>query len=260
MPSKQPTALLTGSTLGIGRELAHIFARNRHDLILVARNLERLEEQARQIERTYSVRAFPISQDLSRPDAAYELFGRLPPDVPVDILVNNAGFGLFGEFAACSLEEHTAMLRLNIEAVTQLCHLALQEMLRRGRGRILNVASTAAFQPGPYLAVYYATKAYVLSLSEALHQEVRGTGVTVTTLCPGVVPTQFQERAGMKVRGLLLATALDARTVAERGYRGMMEGRRLVIPGRLNQLLATLVKLAPRSLVVELAARLNRGR
>ena len=187
------TALITGASSGIGLELAKLFARDGYELVLVARRVERLEELGRELTQRHGVRCHTISVDLAQPDAAAEIVRRLEGAGPaVDVLVNNAGFGVLGPLATTEPETAGRMIRVNIEALTQLTRALLPGMLARRRGRILNVASTAGFAPGPLMAVYYATKAYVISFSEALAEELRGTGVTVTVLCPGPTRTEFQ--------------------------------------------------------------------
>jgi short-subunit dehydrogenase len=175
----------------------------------------------------------------------------------VDILVNNAGVGLLGKFAELGVEAQAGMLRLNVESPTLLARLLLPSMLERGSGRILNLASTAAFQPGPLMAVYYATKAYVLSFSQALSNEVAGTGVTVTALCPGATETGFSSHAGSEQSRLFKGKVMDARTVAEAGYAGLMAGKPVVIPGARNRILALGARLGPRRLVTQVARRMQ---
>ena len=202
-----------------------------------------------------------VASDLSRPDAAREMYQTLKVDsVTVDILVNNAGFGGHGRFAEGDLDRDLEMLRLNIVVLTALTRPFLGDMTARGRGRIMNVASTAAFQPGPFMSVYYATKAYVLSFSEALSYEVRGSGVSVTALCPGVTATEFQDRAAMA--GLLLTRMgmMDAESVARIGFRGMMAGRAVVIAGARNRALVQLLRFSPRRVVLAIVGRLQPAR
>jgi uncharacterized protein len=257
-----PTALVTGASSGIGLELAVLLARGRHDLVLVARSRERLETVARGLAEEFGVRARVRAADLSERGAPAAIAAELSAEsTPIDVLVNDAGFGVHGFFAALPLEEQLAMIQVNVTALTQLTGLFLPGMLERRSGRILNVASTAAFQPGPLMAVYYATKAYVLSFSEALASETAGSGVTVTALCPGPVATEFQKRAGTE-KGTLVTgpLAVPARAVAEAGYEGMLRGEPLVIPGLGNRAIVQALRLSPRRLVTAISRRLQEKR
>jgi hypothetical protein len=248
----RPVALVTGASSGIGRELARILAREGHDLALVARSEERLVELAGELEKRHGIRVRTLAADLSDPGAPAALAAQLEHDrVSIDILVNNAGFGASGPFWETDARLELDLIQVNVTALTHLTRLLLPEMLRRHSGRILNVASTAAFQPGPFMAVYYASKAFVLSFSEALASELSGTGVAVTALCPGPTDTGFQERAGVARSNLFRRfRVLSAEAVAAAGYAGMRAGRRVVVPGLQNRLLAVVVRLAPGSLVL----------
>ena len=249
--ARSRTALITGASSGIGDALAKVFSREGYDLVLVARNAQKLAEVATELQRQRSdamVTVMPT--DLARPQASEELVGQLERDgITVDILVNNAGFGTHGSFAAADLCTQLEMVQVNVVALTHLTRLFLPGMVRRGGGKILNVASTAAFQPGPLMAVYYASKAYVLSFSEALANELQGTGVSVTALCPGPTRTAFQRRAGVEETSLMQGGMMEAEAVAQAGYRALMEGRPVIIPGARNRLLALAVKFLPRALV-----------
>ena len=261
-PPLRPSAVVTGASGGIGLALARLLARDGHRLVLAARDGPRLAATARELEGAHGVPVLTVPVDLSRAEEVARLADVLHASaVEPDVLVNNAGFGGAGPFVETSLEHELGMIQLNISAVTQLTKRVLPGMVARGRGRVLNVASTAAFQPGPYMAVYYASKAYVLSFSQAIAEEVSGTGVTVTALCPGPTHTGFAERAGLRgfdgVRG---GVAMDADAVAARGYAAMMHGERVVVPGAMNRVVAEAARLAPRRLVTLVAARLNRGR
>ena len=253
----RPLALVTGATVGIGYELARLLARDRHVLAIVARSETKLRQVAEQLSAQHGVDVTWVALDLSVSGAALDLHRRLAGRA-VDVLVNNAGVGVFGAFAEADGDAAVRMIRLNVEAPTHLTRLVLPEMLRRDAGRILNVASTAAFQPGPLMAVYYATKAYLLHFGEALDEELHGTGVTVTTLCPGPTATEFQQRAGMEDSGLMRHLGvMDAASVAKAGYRGMLRGRRLVIPGLTNRLGSFSVRLTPRRLVTRIVRRIQ---
>jgi len=255
MPDRK-TALITGASFGIGLELARIFAREGHNLVLVARSADKLRQLASELEKAYSTRSLILAADLSEPGAAaYVLDQTTRANIAVDILVNNAGFGQYGFFAENDLEECLRQIQLNVTTLTHLTRLYLPEMLERKEGRILNVASTAAFQPGPLMAVYFATKAYVLHLSEALANELEGTGVTVTCLCPGATATEFHKRANATGMRLLSMGTMDARTVAEDGYRALMAGKPVVISGFKNWLVAQSVRFSPRKLVTAIARK-----
>ena len=250
--------LVTGASSGIGYELARRFARDGHDLVLVARGRERLEELAGELGGPAGVAVKPIVKDLARPGAAGEIFAELRREsIPIGILVNCAGFGVYGPFVDTDLTAELEMMQLNMVALTELTKLAVREMRRAGGGRILNVASTAAFQPGPRMAVYYATKAFVLSFSEAVAAELSGTGVKVSTLCPGPTRTGFGRRAGMEGARLFRARVMDAASVADAGYRGLQSGRTLIIPGLRNKLFALAARFGPRTLVIAVARRMN---
>ena len=252
------TALITGPSSGIGLDLAHLFAADGHDVVLVARSEGKLRELAAELEGRHGIAAHVIVADLARPDAPRDVFAAAPP---VDVLVNNAGFGLSGPFAETALRTELDMIQVNIAALTHLTKLFLPQMLERRRGRILNVASTASFQPGPLMAVYYATKAYVLSFSEAIAEELTGTGVTVTALCPGPTATGFQKtahrRPGTALKVMKPVPSLD---VARAGYRGLMRGQRVVIPGVKNKLGVQSLRVTPRAVVTKLVRALQERR
>lgn len=257
-----PLALLTGASSGIGLELAKVLAREKHDLILVARTREKLEDLARELEKTCAVRCQVIASDLSRHGSARELYDQTKKlNLSPTILINNAGFGDVGEFVEASESKIEKMLTLNMETLTLLTRLYAADMLKNRSGRILNVASTAAFQPGPYMAVYYATKAYVLSFTEALAEELKGTGVTATALCPGPVLTGFQSAANLTSNARMFKTPaiLPAAKVAEIGYDAMKRGCPVAVAGAVNRLMAFSTRLAPRRITAKLAGRLNRS-
>jgi short-subunit dehydrogenase len=249
-------ALVTGASSGIGLELARLLARDGHDIALVARGAAKLGEVADELSEAYRVTATPLPVDLSHPGAAAELMAALDGR-EIDVLVNNAGFGAVGRFAETELAAQIAMLQLNVVTLTELTGRLLPGMLARRRGRILNVASTAGFQPGPGMAVYYASKAYVLSFSEALAVEVGGRGVSVTALAPGVTETGFQQRAGASEILLTRLGGMSAADVAAAGYRGMLAGRALVVPGLVNKLGVQAVRVGPRWLVPRVVRHLH---
>jgi short-subunit dehydrogenase len=229
-------------------------------MALVARREPELQALADDLRTAHGVETRVIAADLSQPTAPAEVAKALTDaGWDVDVLVNNAGFGGHGRFVETDADHERRMVAVNVAALTELTKLLLPGMVTRGRGRILNVASTAAFQPGPFMAVYYATKAYVLSLSEALAEELRGTGVTVTALCPGAVPSGFQDAAGWS-DDLPLRHApgqKSPRQVAEAAYAGMMRGRRIVVPGVLNKTGVQAVRLSPRRAVTRVVRRLH---
>ena len=260
MPNHK-TALITGASFGIGMELARIFARDGYNLVLVARSADKLRQLASELEKAHGTRSLILATDLTAPGAAaYVLDQTTRADITVDVLVNNAGFGQFGFFAENDLEECLKQIQLNITTLTHLTRLYLPGMIERKTGRILNVASTAAFQPGPLMAVYYATKAYVLHFSEAIANELKGTGVTATCLCPGATATEFHKRANMTHIQLLRFGAMGARTVAGDGYRALMAGKPVVISGFKNWLLAQSVRFSPRQMVTAVARKLQEVR
>lgn len=252
------SALITGASGGIGYELAKLFANDHHNLVLVARNPPKLAQFADELQRQFGISVKAISLDLTAAPAPQFLFDQLQREgIAVDILVNNAGYGRFGEFARIPLEESLGQIQLNVTALTALTRLFLAPMLERHSGKIMNVASTAGFQPGPMMAVYYATKAYVISFSEAIANELKDTGVTVTCLCPGATDTGFQGRAGTENTVLFKKTRpMDAKTVARDGYRGLMAGKTLVISGLRNRLVAESVRFAPRKLVTAISRKI----
>ncbi|MEM8638533.1 MAG: SDR family oxidoreductase [Cyanobacteria bacterium P01_G01_bin.54] len=259
MTQKFPTALITGASSGIGRALATCFAQNGYQLVLIARDVPKLNQVAGQLTQQYRVPVKVLPQNLARLGAANAIAGQLKEaQITIDILVNNAGFGGFGYFWQRETAQELAMIQVNAMALTHLTRLLLPEMIAQGQGRILNVASTAAFQPGPLMAVYYATKAYVLSFSEALANELQGTGVSLTVLCPGPTASGFQQAAQMEASRLVKARKLmDAQTVAQAGYAGLMRGQVVVVPGLRNQVLAFSIRFLPRPIVRSLVRRMQ---
>lgn len=255
------TALVTGASMGIGRELARLFAADGHDLVLVARSADKLQGVADELRATHGVATRVEPADLADPAAPAALYDRLVADgIRVDFLVNNAGFGSNGRFVDLDRARELAQVQVNVTALTDLTHLFGRDMVARGFGRILNIASTAGFQPGPLMAVYYATKAYVVSFSEAVAEELRGTGVTVTAHCPGATATQFASTAGNDKTPLFAMGVADARAVARHAYRAMHRGRVVAVHGPLNLFGTLAVRLSPRALVRRLVAWVNRPR
>ncbi len=258
----RPTALVTGASSGIGWELAKLLAEDGYDLVFVARRGKKLEELGRDLTAAFGVQVKVIAKDLSDAKAPAEIFAGLEKaGLAIEVLVNDAGFGVYGPFAKTDRGKELEMIQVNIVALTHLTKLLLPNMLERASGRILNLASTAAFQPGPLMAVYYATKAYVLSFSEALANELEGSGVTVTALCPGPTETEFQKDAGLEDTRLFQSPlVMDARAVARAGYEGMKKGKRVVIPGLGNKLLVQSERLTPRRLVTAIARKIQETR
>lgn len=241
-------AIITGASSGIGYEMALLFAKNRTNLLLVARNKNRLESIKINIEAKYGVKVFYVSVDLSNGEG-YDTINKtvVSNNLEVTYLVNNAGFGDYGFFTERSIEKYTEMLGVNIFSLTELTYHYAKQMVKNGKGRILNIASTAGIQPDPYFAVYGASKAYVISLTEAIHKEFENTGVTATVLSPGATKTEFMERADMNNAKLYESGVMSAKEVAEVGFEGMMKGRLHVIPGFKNRILAFFSSITPSS-------------
>ncbi len=260
MAELRPVTLITGASAGIGAALAHVFAANRHDLVLIARREQHLNNLADAIAAKGSPRPTVLRADVAHIDAARRIGEALAANgLEPEIVVNNAGFGLVGLASKLDRNEQLAMIDLNVRALTSLS-LAFSETLERRKGGILNVASVAAFLPGPGMAVYYATKAYVLSFTEALHHEFAPRGVRVSALCPGPVPTEFQARAGIKMNDAPALLTLSAERVAEEGYRGLKENQRVVVPGVGNKMVAFLTRLVPRGTLLRMTDRHLRNR
>ncbi len=247
-------ALITGASSGIGMELARLMAKKGHSLLLVARSAQKLSGLAEELSSMYGIEAGVFACDLSTPgspDAVLRFVEKA--EIEVDCLVNNAGFGDYGFFHECDWEKTRQMIDLNILSLTHLCRLFVPAMVKNGRGRILNLASTAAFQPGPTMAVYYATKSYVLHFSEAIANELEGTGVTVTALCPGPTESAFQQVAAMEESRLVKGRKMPGSAeVAAYGYEAMMKGKRVAVHGFLNSIMAKSVSITPRSVVLKM--------
>jgi hypothetical protein len=250
---KGNTALVTGASGGIGEALAKELAAHGFNLILVARTEGKLKELGDALSAQHSIQTYPIAADLSDPKSPAEVAQQVQAlGLSVDVLVNNAGFADFGDFAHSNLNKQMQMIQVNISTLTELTHRFLPAMVERKRGYVMNVASTAAFMPGPLMSVYYATKAYVLSFSEAIREELKGSGVKVTVLCPGPVATGFQDRAEMQGSKLLqqrMNPLMSPEAVAKAAYEAMMRGQAVVIPGLINQVQALSPRLLPRAVV-----------
>ena len=249
-------SLITGASSGIGWELAKLFAADKFNLILVARNEAKLNQLAVELRAQHGIEVKVIAKDLAAPTTPQEIFEALRA-TPVSILVNNAGSGWHGAFAQTDLQQSLAIMRLNMDALVKLTHLFMQPMLARRSGKILNVASIAAFQPGPMVNVYYASKAFVHSFSYALACELEDSGITVTTLCPGTTHTEFFARGNFGP--IRAAFTMDARIVAVAGYRGLMQGKRVVIPGVINKIASAISKRLPVRWTTAIVRRIHKG-
>lgn len=251
---EQKTALVTGASGGIGLELAKLFARDGYNLVLVARGEDKLRRIADTFRQKAGVDVTVIARDLADPSSPGEIFNEVEAaGISVDALVNSAGYSIFGDFVQLDLQRQIDLIEVNVMALTRLTRLFLPGMVERGQGKILNLGSTASFQPGPYMAVYYASKSYVLLFSEAIAYELRDTGVTVTCLCPGPTRSGFQDRAGMHESRLMKGSFMDPRRVAREGYDGLLKGRGVVVPGVINWLGVEAVRFGPRRLIAALS-------
>jgi short-subunit dehydrogenase len=245
--------------MGLGAEFARLLASEGYDLVVTARSADRLDSLKKEIEGLHGASVRIVVQDLADPRAPVAIHDHVrAAGLEIDVLVNNAGFGMYGMFHQSDLQTELDMIQVNITAVVHLTKLFVRDMVARKRGRILNVASTAGFQPGPLQSVYYASKAFVLSFTEAIANELRGTGVTATALCPGPTPTEFQKRANVgKVRGLRLMMRVNPDVVVRAGYAGMMKGKAVVVPGALNNVMAFTVRFFPRRMVTAVVRRIQ---
>ena len=252
--SRRSTALITGASSGIGRELARLMAQHGHDVVLVARTAERLEALAKDLEQRHGVNAVSLSADLSEGDSAQRIYAEVRRRaIDIDVLVNNAGFNVYGPFMRTDLGSEKRMIQVNVLALMALTKLFGRDMVARGAGRILNIGSTASFAPAPFDSLYAASKAFVLSFSEAIAEELRGTGVTVTVLCPGPTRTEFAARAGMADTKIFSGPLMSAQQVASIGYNALVRGQTTVITGFANKLLVWSMRLSPRAMVVRIA-------
>ena len=259
-PGRRGAALITGASTGIGLELARLAARDGYPLVLVARSAGRLAALGEELAGRHGVASTVVAADLADPAAPEHVAAECArAGLAIEILVNNAGFGGHGHFAGTPLRAELDMIQVNVSALVHLSKLFLPGMIERGHGRILNVASTAAFQPGPLMAVYYATKAFVLSFSEAIANELAGTGVTVTALCPGPTRSEFHKRA--EIEGARLVSGwvkmMDSASVASAGWAAMKRGRRVVVPGLANKVGVHAVRLAPRRIAAGIVRKLQ---
>ncbi|HYN04188.1 MAG TPA: SDR family oxidoreductase [Vicinamibacteria bacterium] len=258
-PKNSKTALITGASSGIGKALAENFAKDGYALVLAARGVAKMQALADELQQRHGITATVIGADLETSEGATRLHAEVKRrGIILSALVNNAGYGSFGEFKDSALGPELAMMQLNMTTVVVLTKLFMPDLIAT-RGKVLNTASTAAFQPGPYMAVYYATKAFVLSFSEAIASELEGTGVSVTALCPGPTASGFQDKADMHASALVKGKKLPtAQAVAAQGYRAMQRGQRVFIPGVMNWLMAQSTRFAPRSVVTGLVKAMSK--
>lgn len=251
--------LITGGSVGIGAALADVFAEHGHDLILVARNRDRLEARTKDIRQKFRVQVACIPEDLGDPAGPQRLYEAVTGQgLEVHNLVNNAGVGLYGKFVKTDLHAEVKMIQLNVTSPVELTKRFLAAMVERRSGRILNVASTAAFVPGPWMSIYYASKAFLLSFSEAIAYELKPHGISVTTLCPGPTESEFKVRAGSERSRLFEAFLMDAPTVARAGFAGMMRGKAVVIPGLRNKMIPVAARVVPRGMIAYMSHRAAR--
>jgi short-subunit dehydrogenase len=259
MADARKTALITGASAGLGVEFARLFAKDGHDVALVARRRDKLDEVAAELSKAHGIKASVFPTDLTDPTAPTALRDRVAAaGLEIEFLVNNAGFGSNGAFVDVDLRRELDMIEVNVKALAHLTRLFLPGMVARKSGRVLNIGSTAGFVPGPFMATYYASKAYVINFTEALAYELRGTGVTATVCCPGATATEFAAVAGNDKSALFKSGVADAASVALHGYRAMLAGKVVAIPGFKNKLTAQATRFSPRSVVRAIAARLNR--
>jgi len=256
----QKTVLITGGSSGIGYELAKLFVKNNYNLVLVAKDSKKLQNAAETLKDD-GISILPIAKDLSGPDTPRQIYKLLQKEnITIDILVNNAGFATYGLFTDTDLEEELKELQVNIVSLTHLTKLFVRDMLKKREGKILNIASTAAFVPGPLMAVYYASKAYVLSFSEALSEELSNTEVSVTTVCPGPTNTGFAKNANLEKSKLFKGKNMDASFVAQAAYEGLRKNKTIVIPGINNKLMTNFVKFVPKKIILKIVKKLQENR
>jgi len=251
------TALVTGGASGLGYEFALLLAQDSHNLILIDIDSDKLIETKNELESKYSIKVTTLTKDLSIQNISEEIFEEIG-NTPIDVLINNAGFGLFGTFAETDWSREAAMLNLHIMTTTHLTKLVLKGMVERKSGKILNMSSLAGFQPGPLMTIYYASKAYILSFSEAIANELKGTGVTVTVLCPGQTKTSFQEVVSEKASENKISFNMGCpKEVAAYGYQQMNKGKIVVVPGTINKVLSQLPRVFPRNMAANIVRKIQ---
>lgn len=255
--NRTKTVLITGASSGIGREFAGLFAADGYDLVLIARRRALLEKLKNELNDKYTVSVNIIEKDLSQLTSAEEIFKELNNrSIYIDVLVNNAGVQVYGGFQKTDLNRELELMQVNMGSLTHMTKLAVAGMLQRGSGKILNIGSTGSFAPAPLNAVYCASKAYVLNFSEGISKDLEGTGITVTTLCPGATETEFAEKAGLLNTRLFSSSVMSAEKVAKIGYRALFKGKRLVVAGLSNKFLVFSLRFTPRMLVLSFGKRL----
>lgn len=254
-------ALITGASGGIGYEFAKLLAKNNYDLVMVARNKEKLLEKKEELVNNYKINVKVIVKDLSLKDSPKEIYEEIKLDgINIDTLINNAGFGTFGEYTTVPFERQKSLVDVNVVAVMQLCYLFANDMKKKREGKILNVASIAAFQPGPYMSMYYASKAFILSFTESLNKELKKYNINVTALCPGPVKTNFESNAQMvNSKMFKILSVADPTVVAEKGYKALLKNKAFIVPGFSNKLLTFLNRLCSRKFVRTLSCYVNIG-
>lgn len=252
------TALITGASKGIGKAFAEVFAKNGYSLLLIARTTHELENLKNDLANRYQCESKILSVDVSNPNSVDVIVKAFKNDIlTLDVLVNNAGYGISKKFTDMEEVDIHGIMAVNMQFLTNLTYAILPYMLKNKSGKILNVASIAAFVPGPFMAMYYASKAYVLSLSEALHEEYKNNGISISALCPGVTKSSFHERAGHSSLTSGPIPIMSAESVAEIGYQGLMKNKRVVVSGLLNQLIVFLMKLVPNALLIKITAKMD---
>jgi len=256
---KNKTVLITGASSGIGREFAYIFAQKNYHLVLVARSKDKLDQIAKDCTNRYGIKTIVFTHDLSNPKSAELLYKDVQQNgLFIDVLINNAGFGQYGPFIKSDFTKNIEMINLNVTTLVAITSLFVKDMVAHNQGKILNIASTAAFQPVPNFAVYGATKAFVLSFTEALHYELKDTNISVSALCPGPTSTGFEEAADMKGSKLFKSGVMDAKTVAEIGFKGLLKNKMTIVPGFKNKVLAISANMTPsRDLLVWVAGKMS---
>lgn len=259
-PDGRSFVLITGATAGIGYELAKIYANDGYNLVLIARNSEKLEKVKTELNLIYNVSIHTLSIDLSKDNACEDILSYVnKKHLTVDVLINNAGIGSFGYFKELDIAKEVQQINVNIKALTELTRLFLPVMINNESGSILNVASTAAFCAGPKMATYYATKAFVLSFTEAIYEEIKGSNIKVSCLCPGAVKTEFLDKAGIKKKEFAKKNMMSAKQVAKVAYRDFKKGKLIIVPGINNKIVIAFNKLIPRSLSRKVILLMNKG-